>query len=239
MTGFIEYRFRIIGPSPETMPMARLATYMAELARLFGSEDKIHFDRIEDSSVGMVALVPGEDVATVSPRIRAAARNDNQTGAMGPFRQLNKLLGEDGWKAELPLPQGGELIQFPGTPRGEKVLRRIQQPTTIRGRLVRIEGSSDPVKIGLDIDGRLSARVSFPAASIQDLARHFHHHVSVTGEGSWRRDEDGNWSLEHLRAVSFEPLDESSLLTVIGKMRELMPSGEGAEIVSAVDALRH
>ena len=239
MIDFVEYRFRIIGPSPETLPMGRLAAYMAELARLLGSEEKIHFDRIENRSVGVVARVPPEEIATVSPRVRAAAHNDEQADAAVPFRQLNKLLGEDGWKAELPLPQCGEVIQFPGTSRNEKALKRVQQPTTIRGRLIRIEGSGDVVKIGLEIDGRLSARVSFPAASVQDLARHFHHHVSVTGDGRWKRDDDGQWSLEDLKAVSFEPLDDSPLSTVLDRLRNLMPAGEGTKIIKAVDELRH
>ena len=239
MIDFVEYRFRIIGPSPETMPMERLAAYMAELARFLGSEEKVHFGGIDDNSVGVVACVPPEKIAVVSPRIRAAAHGDDRADAAIPFRQLNRLLGEDGWKAELPLPQGGEVIQFPGTPKSDKGLKRVQQPTTIRGRLIRIEGAGDVVKVGLEIDGRLSARVSFPAASIQDLARHFHHYVSVTGDGRWKRADDGQWSLENLNAMSFEPLDDSPLTTVLDRLRVLMPHEEGVKIIKAVDEMRH
>lgn len=238
MIDFEEYCFRIIGPSPETMPMSRLATYMVELARLMGSEENVHFYKLHDRSVGVAMHAPVEDIAVISPRIRAAAHNDNAE-ASAAFRQLNKLLGEDGWKAELPLPRGGEVIQFPGTPKNDKALRRVSQPTTIRGRLVRIEGAGDVVKIGLDMDGTLSARVSFSASNVHELGRHFHGYISVTGEGRWKRDDDGRWTLEDLKAVSFEPLDTSSLSDVLGRLRHLMPADEGEKLVRAVDELRH
>ena len=238
MTDFVEYYFRIIGPSPETMPMARLATYMAELARLMGSEEKVHFGRIIDRSVGMIAYVPQEELPVVSPRIRAAAYNDS-SDASSAFRQLNKLLGEDGWKAELPLPGGAEIIQFPGTPKNDKALRRVNQPTTVRGRLVRIEGAGDVVKIGLDIDGTLSARVSIKASNVQEMGRYFQSYISVTGEGRWKRDDDGHWTLEDLKAVSFEPLDNSPLTDVLSRLRHLLPADEGEKVIQAVDELRH
>jgi hypothetical protein len=41
-----EYTFRIDVFTPETMPMARLAEYLAELSKLVGHSQSTHFDRV-------------------------------------------------------------------------------------------------------------------------------------------------------------------------------------------------
>ena len=38
-----EYRFVIDAHTPDTLPMSRLAEYMAALARLFGNAKQVHF----------------------------------------------------------------------------------------------------------------------------------------------------------------------------------------------------
>ena len=51
-----EYRFTIDAYSPETLPMSRLAEYMAEVARLLGKVDQVHFVRLEPGSTVLVCL---------------------------------------------------------------------------------------------------------------------------------------------------------------------------------------
>ena len=49
-----EYRFVIDALSPDSLPMARLAEYMGELARLLGRPDQVHFERLEGGSTVLV-----------------------------------------------------------------------------------------------------------------------------------------------------------------------------------------
>lgn len=238
MSEFFEYPFRIIGPKPETIPMSRLATYMAELARLMGSQDAVHFARIEDKSVSIVAVAPMEELPIISPRIRAAARGDSDADGASPWRKINEYLAEDGWVAELPLPKNGEVITFPGKSKAAKVLRSINQPTSVQGRLIRIEGSGEVVRVGLDIDGDLTARISIDAHHAKRLAQFFHHNVRLSGEGRWNRDSRGRWSLDNVAASSFEVLDDTPLGEALMRLREIIPSGSGEKIIRAVDELR-
>lgn len=211
---------------------------MAELARLMGSSDSVHFDRIEDKSVSIVALASQEDIALISPRVRGASRGDLSADGASAFRKLNELLSDDGWHAEMRLPRSGEVIAFPGKARTSVALRSMSQTTSIQGRLIRLEGAGEMVKVGLEIDGQLTARISLDAHNAQKLATHFHKFVRLTGEGRWKRDSSGRWSLESLTASSFELLNDEDLRDVLLRLGETIPPGSGKDIVAAVSELR-
>lgn len=238
MTDFLEYSFRIVGPKPETISMARLAVYIAELAKLMGVTDTVHFKEIRDKSVSIVAFAEAQSVATISPRIREAAQNDNEAEAAAPWRKLNEFLAEDGWTAEMPLPKGGEVIAFPGAAKASKVIRTVNQHTSVQGRLIRIEGAGDKVKVGLEIDGDLNARISIDAIHAISLAKLFHQHVRVSGDGKWRRDTSGKWHLDNLSATSFEVLNDEPLMDTLEKLREILPEAGGAALIEAISELR-
>lgn len=239
VSDFLEYAFRIIGPKPETIPMSRLAAYMAELAKLLGAPESVHFKEVLDKSVSIVAIAEAQSVAIISPRVREAAQNGNDADAAAPWRRLNEFLAEDGWTAELPLPKGGELISFPGKAKASKAIRSVTQHTAIQGRLIRIEGGGDTVKIGLEIDGDLTAAgISLNATAAIQLAHRFHQFVRLSGEGKWSRNTNGTWSLDSLKATSFEVLEDEPLQETLGKLKELLGPGSTEEIVRNVDELR-
>ncbi|QWW70050.1 hypothetical protein [Rhizobium sp. WYJ-E13] len=238
MSDFLEYSFRIIGPKPETIAMSRLAAYMTELAKLIGASEQVHFKEVRDKSVSIVALADEELVAFISPRIREAALNDNDTDAAAPWRKLNEYLAEDGWTAEMPLPKGGELISFPGVSKASKPIRIVNQHTSVQGRLIRIEGAGDKIKVGLEIDGDLNARISIDSVHAISLARLFHQYVRVSGDGKWRRDTSGKWFLDNLAATSFDALDDEPLVDTLEKLREILPDEGGENLIKALNELR-
>jgi hypothetical protein len=238
MNDFVEYTFRIIGPSPKSIPMSRLALYMGELARLMGAQDEVHFDHLKNESVGIVAIAPVACVPIISPRIREASKGSPDSDAYSPWKRINDYLSQDGWTAEMPLPNGGEKIQFLGNSPTVVPLRSITQRTSIQGRLVRVEGGGDTVKVGLEVDGSLTARVSLDAIHALELAKHFHQFVRLNGEGKWKRDIAGTWSLDSLNATSFEVLVDAPLNATLEKLREIIPSGSGKNIAEAINELR-
>ena len=239
MSDILEYAFRIIGPKPDTIPMSRLAFYMGELAKLMGSAEHVHFKEVLGQSVSIVAVTETHCVSVISPRIREAAQNDNGSDAATPWRRINEALAEDGWTAELPLPNGGEVISFPGKIRASKAIRSVTQHTSVQGRLIRVEGAGDQVKIGLEIDGNLTAiGISLNAVTAIELAHRFHQFVRVSGEGKWSRNTDGKWSLDNLKATSFEVLKDEPLGETLGKLKGLLPSDSPEKITQNVDELR-
>ncbi|MBY5871891.1 hypothetical protein HFN53_07650 [Rhizobium leguminosarum] len=239
MSDYLEYPFRIIGPKPDTIPMVRLAFYMAELAKLMGSPEHVHFKEVLDKSVSIVACADAQLVAVISPRIREAAHIDNDAEAAAPWRKINEGLAEDGWTAELPLPKGGEVISFPGKVKASKAIRSVTQHTAVQGRLIRLEGAGDLVKIGLEIDGDLSAAgISLSATVAIELAHRFHQFVRLSGEGKWSRNTDGKWALDNLKATSFEVLEDVPLDETLGKLKGLLAPGSAEAIIKNVDELR-
>ncbi|MBB3978959.1 hypothetical protein GGQ64_004195 [Rhizobium azooxidifex] len=238
MSDFLEYSFRITGPTTETLSMARLATYMSELARLMGCMDSVHLGRIDDGSVVIVAAAPQSEVPIISPRIRSAATGEPSAEANVPWRRINEYLAEDGWGGEMRLPRSAEVIPFPGKSKSALAIRAMSQPTSVQGRLVRLEGAGEMVRIGLEIDGDLTARISIDAHSAQRLASFFHHYVRLSGEGRWKRDSNGKWTLDNLVASSFEVLNEDELKDVLLRLGEAIPPGTGKGIIKAINELR-
>ena len=60
--------FYIDAYSPETIPTAKLALYMADFAALLGKEHAVHFDHLEGGSTKIVSRVECEDVPKVTTR---------------------------------------------------------------------------------------------------------------------------------------------------------------------------
>lgn len=54
------YVFQIDAYAPETIPMVRLATYLLELARLFGEPERVHFDQHPGQGTGALFVWPAD-----------------------------------------------------------------------------------------------------------------------------------------------------------------------------------
>jgi hypothetical protein len=217
--------------------MLRLSAYMADWARLMGAADQVHFDRIEDSSISIVARVDIEAKPIVSPRVRAAMVGDGPAEAVAAWKKLNEKLTEDQVTGEMKLP-GGELIPFPGAAPREQPVGPLRQMTNVQGRLVRLEGSGDRVSVGIEDESDLVGRITIEASLGRNLASYFHQHVRLSGMGRWRRDSEGRWSLEHLEADGFEVLDDTPLLEVLGNVRKLVSHDEASTAIQTIQQLR-
>jgi hypothetical protein len=67
--------FYIDAYSPNTIPMAKLAAYMADLAALLGREHAVHFAGLEPGSTKLAARVEFDDVPKLTARLRDIARD--------------------------------------------------------------------------------------------------------------------------------------------------------------------
>jgi predicted ATPase len=62
-----EYRYVIDAFTSDTLPMARLAEYMREVAALLGEPERVHFARLEAGSAVLVSKIE----ARVGPKVAA------------------------------------------------------------------------------------------------------------------------------------------------------------------------
>ena len=116
-----EYRFKIDAFTPDTLPMARLAEYMSDFAKMLGEPESVHFDRIENGSATLVSVV--DDTAV----LRFAKDSMVFVQAMVPqtqcrlTRETNRRLKNDNCVGILTENGVAEIIRFPGREMEEPV----------------------------------------------------------------------------------------------------------------------
>ncbi|UIF88610.1 hypothetical protein KAF44_25240 (plasmid) [Cupriavidus necator] len=99
--------FRIGAYTPATIPMERLAKYIASLAKLFGNDASVHLDHIEEGSTMPVLKVDVDAVSRVSARIVGLSQGEAANDAVAGYDELNALLRDDNATGELRQRQPG------------------------------------------------------------------------------------------------------------------------------------
>lgn len=225
-----EYTFDIEAYSPETIPMARLAEYMQEMANLLGYPDRVHFSHLERGSVQLVARAEREAV----PKIRARLDSANDSEAPDNIREIisriNGMLREDNAIGSL-IYGTDNIIRFPGreTPKSNKI-GPFNQHAEFDGVLVRIGGIDQTAHALIeDVEGEIrSCLVSREIA--KRMAQYlFGTPIRVIGMARWERNEMGEWKLIRFRAEDFRSLDASSLRAVVRRLRAIEGNGWNKE----------
>ena len=234
-----EYRFVIDAYSPDTLPMARLAEYMAELARLLGRADQVHFVRLEGGSAVLVQSVEPEAAPDVRERLRSLQQDNPPDDAAKAFANLNRYLADDNATGILQEGESAEVIRFPGREEPAPVtFGAFNQPGVLDGVLIRIGGRDDTVPAHLH-DGE----TIHVCNTARDVARRLAVHLygpplRVHGNGRWERDADGCWVMKRFNITSFDVLDDAPLGEVAQRLRDVEGSG-WKEIEDPTAELRH
>ncbi len=226
------YRF-VIDESytPDTLPMHRLAEYMADLAALLGEKEHVHFVQVEDGSAVLVQDVEHEAYPKVRERVHRVKRGDAPADASRAFNSINRRLADDNATGELveePAPaevpgehrEAARVLTFPGRKAFvELPYGPFNQPGTLQGLVIMIGGESDPVPVHLE-DGDAIHICRAKRATARELARClFDTPVRVSGTGRWYRDADGHWEMKSFTISSFVELSGDSLVEATAKLR--------------------
>ncbi len=166
-----QYRLKIDVFSVDSIPMSRLAEYMAELAVLLGERERVHFLRLEAGSAVLVTSIEPVAFPKVEERVSLVGQGSGPKDAMQAFKNIDNMLAKDGAVAVLIAPGEGTVIQFPGRTR-PKPLRYgpFREIGTLDGRIIRIGGRDETIPVWLK-DGDVE------------------HHCNVrakTSRGDWR-----------------------------------------------------
>lgn len=226
MSGGHEYKFKIDGFTPETIPMARLAEYMADIAAILGEQHSVHFVRVERGSTEVIQTVDYEAVPKVANRVEQVRKGNPPNDAKAPLENINKRLKLDNSTGVLCGHDGAEIIQFPG--------RNIVEPTvfgpftqegSLDGEVIVVGGRADIVPVHIKQgDTVYNCKASRDLA--QQLAMHlFESEVRVFGSGRWFREQDGTWTLQSFTIKSFELLENEPLSAVVTRLRKVPGSG--------------
>lgn len=229
-----EYTLKIEAYSPATLPMARLAEYMGDLARLLGEEKSVHFVRLDNGSTAIVHRVEREAVPKVRDRIITAR------GGVGPdeprraIQSINRRLAEDNGTGVLKLTDGAEILRFPGREDAESIQGAItEQEESIDGVVVRVGGVKQWIGVHIqDREGRVSACLAKKDTAKQ-LAMHiFGQEVRLFGVGKWSR-MFGAWRLDKFYVETFRLLDETPAEETVARLQAI----EGSEWRGVPDVL--
>jgi hypothetical protein len=219
----IEYRFKIDAYSPETMPMARLAEYMSDLATLLGSRESVHFIKLEPGSTTLLHRVEYEAVPKVRARINGVRNRTAPEDAITAYQRIDKKLLEDNAVGFLETMEDTSklttIIEFPG--REQRLAERfdsISQPGSLDGLLIRVGGKDQTVPVYLEERDEIH-RCTSNRGLAKRLSPYLYEIIRVRGVGKWNIDSFGNWIMEEFRIADFERLDTTPLNESVARLR--------------------
>jgi len=226
-----EYKFRIDAYTPETLPMERLAEYMADLAKVLGEPASVHFVRLDHGSTVLVQSIDEEAEPKVRHRVRMVCSGDGPPDALQAYNRINRRLLDDNAIGTLSDDKDTNVINFPGRELAEPVtFGAFNQVGSLDGQLIRIGGVRERVPVILQAsDGR-----RFNCQATRELAKTIAQYflgpeLRVHGEGRWHRDKIGTWQLDRFTIASFERLDGEPLSAVVARLRDVQ-GGEWQEM---------
>jgi len=217
-----EYRFEIDAFTPATIPMARLAEYVSDLAKMFGNNTYVHLARIEPGSTVPVVLVDWEAEPKVRERLKAIRTHEGPEEAQQAAKDVDRRLLQDNAKGVLTDPTGNKVLRFCGRENATKLeFGPISQPGVFQGIPIKVGGENDPVPVHLE-DGKDKTIVLAKRSLAKEIAQYlFTSVVRVEGTGRWIRHTDGEWEMLSFQASSFRVIEDDSLRKNLDDLRQI------------------
>jgi hypothetical protein len=227
MAEFDEYRFVIDVFNPRTLPMARLAEYLGDLAELFSCKPQVHFIGVDEGSARLLQVVHKSATSKVDRRILMVETRSAKGALRKAFDDLNDKLYEDNAVGKLIRPNGN-VLTFPGRDRDQdKTAGPVIEATTLDGEVIQIGGRDETISVYL----RDRDKTHICTAS-REQGRGIAHYlfqgiVRVSGTGTYVRNGFGEWERRRFVMESFVPLQIDPLGAVINQLRSLgQPTGD-------------
>jgi hypothetical protein len=216
-----EFYFWIDAFTPATIPMARLAEYMAELATLLGEPASVHFVKLKRGSTGIVHKIQSEAVPKVRERARAVWRGEAPRDALRAYENVNKMLRDDNGTGALKESTDAVIIPFPGIKSAEEKFSAIRERGTIDGEIIRVGGPHKWVPILIQTEGEAFSGCWADRVVAKQLAQRIFEQVRLHGTGKWDRTAEGKWILKEFVIERFDPLSEEPLSEALGRIRAI------------------
>lgn len=222
--------FRIVGFTPATLPMARLADYLKELASLYGNQDQVHFERVSKGSAALKLFfnTPAAKEAA-QQKCAAVAQGIGSTGDLKTFNRINDLLREDNTYAESidASVETCRIVEFPGVKKEKPVdFDPLKQAGSIQGEIILIGGKDSTIPLWLrERSGQVLKNINLSKPMAKELAPLLFTSVRLHGMGKWVRTADHEWKMVSFDVQSHEQLSDDSLHDVINKLRAVPGNG--------------
>ena len=222
--GILQFHIDVF--KPNTIPMARLAEYMAALAALYGSEASVHFDKMRTGSAVLQATVDEPAIPKVSKRLHLVHDVDAPEDIRKAFSQINNLLRDDNAVGKIKKEKGAAILKFPGRETVVQKTYKVREAGILDGVVIRVGGTDSSIPVWLkDQTGKVHCCEANKDMAL-DLVKHYlGSPIRVTGQGDWLRGEDGQWKLEKFKITDWSALDETPIDEILNAARQATGNG--------------
>jgi len=222
-----DFALKLRGVTPDSIPMSKLAEYIADWAQLLGSESAPILRGIVNGSVVLRAEVAPTAKNEVRNRLLAANHDEK---ASKYINSLQRFMLRDGVFGTIIDKSNDVLFQFEDFAESDALPPVIVEDSTeIDGTVFRVQGKDNSSHIGLIEYGsdRAFSIETKDDALARRFAEHFKGHtLRVRVHGTWRRDETGEWKPYRLIADGFNVLDDTqSLNELMQSLRDVPDNG--------------
>ena len=232
------YKFCIDMFTPATLPMERLAEYMAALAKMLGNTEGVHFDTVTEGSAVLEHYVDAEALPGVEERLAMVQSGKENSEPFKAYKEINLLLEKDNAVGIFQKAAGAEMISFPGRESIKpRIYKGIKQAGSLKGMLMRIGGRKHDVTYATLVDGETSYHCEIPWPVAREMAKHLAAEaLCVHGKGRWDRTEGGKWELKSFRVQSFDILEDTPLTELVETLQSI-PGNEWFDMEDPHQAL--
>lgn len=223
--------FYIDAYSPDSIPMAKLAEYMADFAVLLGRENAVRFAGLEKGSTKIKARIEFEDVPKVTTRLSDIRRGSPPPDAAKAFAQIDARLANDNAVGRIFVEgqegiASAELLAFPGRDRPKvQSYGPFNQEGSLDGILISVGGKDETISLRLQNGAATYSSCETTRTIARELGKHLFEPVRIHGTGRWTREADGQWTLRSFRVHRFEVLGKDSLRDTVTALRTVRGSG--------------
>jgi hypothetical protein len=223
--------------TPATLPMSRLAQYLAEFSELLGHEANIHFSKLTKGSTKCKAFADTQVAPKIRERVDSVVNGSAPKSAIKAHGAIDDLLAADNAIGGIYL--GDEkVIEFPGRRRAtQEKIGPVRRSTTIEGQIFSLGGKDETINVHLR-NKQQAYRCEVSVDLAKKLAPHFlNGNVRLFGDGEWYR-VDSKWEMARFMAIDFVELDRAELRDSVNSIREVFSGLSGEDFISAMTDLR-
>jgi hypothetical protein len=242
-----EFRFKIEGKvngqelTPLTLPMARLAEYLADLAAIMGHRESVHFIKADEGSHESIIYVDAEEESRVTHQIQSTARGMGPRDANAAYKRLDDRLREDDAVGDIiNASQKAKVIEFPGRSLDlPQAYGPIKERASLVGVLKRVGGFDKTVPIHLQRADEVIFYCDADEMIAKQLAPLYSQTIRVHGMATYSRGKEGAWKMDHFKIQSFDPkpLSEDTFSQTIGKLKAI-PGSEWNDVSDPLEELQ-
>lgn len=218
----VEYVYTIDAFTPDTLPMGRLAEYLAALAKLIGHRDRTHFVKVESGSAKLVHKVDAVDAPKVEARLISIRNGQAGTDLEAARRSLDELLANDNAVGSLIEQGSGRVIlPFEGRNRPKPIIfPAFRETASIQGQVIRI-GGRDSTAHAILQDGDIThSNINMSREIAKDLAPLLYGpFVRLYGVGAFERQADGKWKITDFKVDRFQKLIDQDIIDTLSEIR--------------------